>query len=104
MLTTQQHAQSRRHGDLRTAVDRALQGMAGETLQRRSVLRAYDPSRQLQRGWSLVHDEAGRLVRSIGDLGVGVRVRTSFIDGSTSSIVDEVTPIEPSIPGDDDAG
>lgn len=58
----------------------------------REVLRAYDPQRQLERGWSLTRDEAGRLVRSVADLSDGELVRTTLADGELRARVEGSFP------------
>lgn len=57
---------------------------------RRAVLDAYDPRRQLARGWSLTRGADGRILRSIGDAGTGDRIVTVLADGTLSSRVDDV--------------
>ena len=53
----------------------------------RAVLEAYDPKRQLARGWTLTHTPDGRLLRSAGELAEGDALVTTFADGSASSTV-----------------
>jgi exodeoxyribonuclease VII large subunit len=57
---------------------------------RRAVLDAYDPRRQLARGWSLTRGVDGRIIRSIGDAEVGDRIMTVLADGTLSSRVDDL--------------
>jgi exodeoxyribonuclease VII large subunit len=57
---------------------------------RRTVLEAYDPKRQLARGWSLTRSLDGRILRSVGDVALGQRVKTMLTDGTLSSTVDGV--------------
>jgi len=59
------------------------------------VLRAYDPRRQLDRGWTLTSDASGRLVRSTAALTVGARITTRFVDGEARSVVESTTPGKP---------
>ncbi|MDQ3895705.1 MAG: hypothetical protein M3326_00405, partial [Actinomycetota bacterium] len=63
---------------------------AGRAVARRAVLDAYDPRRQLARGWTLTHTAAGRLVRSAADVREGDAVVTTFADGAATSTVTEV--------------
>jgi exodeoxyribonuclease VII large subunit len=56
----------------------------------RDVLRAYDPQRQLERGWSLTRDGSGRIVRSVEQLATGVLVRTAVADGELSARVEQL--------------
>ena len=57
----------------------------------RQLLRAYDIERQLERGYSLTTDADGHVVRTVAGLRPGDRLLTRFADGSTASVVDEVT-------------
>ena len=63
-----------------------------ELTRRRQVLRAYDPVRQLERGWTLTSDASGRLVRTTATLTVGARITTRFDDGEVRSVVESTTP------------
>jgi len=60
----------------------------------RAVLEAYDPGRQLARGWTLTHTPSGRLLRRAGELTEGAVLVTTFADGSATSTVTEVTSDE----------
>jgi exodeoxyribonuclease VII large subunit len=66
---------------------------SGETaLERRSqVLRAFDPRRQLERGWSLTRLSSGRLLRSAADAGPDDVVITRLADGEITAVVTEST-------------
>ncbi|MDA8296865.1 MAG: exodeoxyribonuclease VII large subunit [Actinomycetota bacterium] len=75
--------------DSAAATQRLLERLERDQLHDVQVLRAYDPRRQLERGWSLTHDAAGRLIRSVAGLEVGTRIRTRFADGSARSVVEE---------------
>ncbi len=48
----------------------------------RQLLVAYDPSRRLAQGWSVVTNDQGAVVRSLGDIGVGDDVRVRVSDGT----------------------
>jgi exodeoxyribonuclease VII large subunit len=48
----------------------------------RQLLVAYDPSRRLAQGWSVVTDARGAVVKSLGDIGVGDHIRVRVSDGS----------------------
>jgi len=52
------------------------------------VLAAFDPTRQLERGWTLTLDEGGALVRSASELRSGQRITSRFLDGERTSVVD----------------
>jgi exodeoxyribonuclease VII large subunit len=60
----------------------------------RSVLAAFDPRRQLARGWSLTKTVDGRVLRSVTDVALADRIVTVFADGNVTSSVDEVSRIE----------
>jgi len=77
---------------LSRAGDRAVSN--GETaLERRSqVLRAFDPRRQLERGWSLTRSVSGRLIRSAADVDRDDVVVTRFADGEITSVVTATAP------------
>jgi len=79
-------------------VDREVRRRLGADTDRaaamRAVLEAYDPSRQLARGWTLTHTPAGRLLRRAGELTPGAVLVTTFADGSATSTVSEVTSDE----------
>lgn len=53
----------------------------------RQLVGAYDPSRRLAQGWSIVTDASGALVRSVGDVdeGTGITIRVS--DGVVAGTV-----------------
>ena len=55
----------------------------------RQLLGAYDPKKRLAQGWSIVTAADGTVVRSLGDVSVGDRVRVSVSDGSFESTVNE---------------
>lgn len=70
-------------------VDRADSGLrraSAALQQRRTLLAAYDPGRQLARGWTITTDAAGRLVRA-ADLEAGSAIVTRFADGVARSTV-----------------
>jgi exodeoxyribonuclease VII large subunit len=53
----------------------------------RRLLAAYDVERQLERGYSLTYDDAGHLLRSVGELVPGSPLVTRFADGTARSTV-----------------
>ena len=67
---------------------RSLASHQHELARRQQVLRAFDPQRQLERGWTLTADAAGRLVRSAAVLASGERITTRFVDGEALSVVE----------------
>jgi exodeoxyribonuclease VII large subunit len=55
----------------------------------RQLLSAYDPTRRLAQGWSIVTGADGAVVRSLADVRVGEVVRVRVSDGSFESTVNE---------------
>jgi exonuclease VII large subunit len=53
----------------------------------RQLLAAYDPTRRLAQGWSIVTDSKGVVVRSLESVKVGDEVRVLVSDGSFTSNV-----------------
>ena len=72
-------------------LDAMLDRQSEQVMSRRAVLGAYDPSRQLARGWTLTYAADGRLVRSAADLAAGAVLVTTFVDGTAASTVTRVT-------------
>ena len=72
---------------LAQGVRRATTSFERESRRHREVLRAYDPGRQLARGWSLTRDASGTLVRSAAHLAPGDEISTRFVDGVVVSTV-----------------
>ncbi len=70
---------------------RRLAADAGRAEVLRAVLAAYDPGRQLARGWTLTHTADGRLVRSAQAVTTGDALVTTFADGTAASTVTGVT-------------
>ncbi|MHB8330404.1 MAG: exodeoxyribonuclease VII large subunit, partial [Acidimicrobiales bacterium] len=54
----------------------------------RRLLAAYDVERQLERGYTLTIDAAGRIVRSTSGLSPGDTLVTRFADGTARSVVE----------------
>jgi exodeoxyribonuclease VII large subunit len=52
-------------------------------------VRLLDPVNTLRRGWSIVRDESGRVVRSVSDISVGDVMVAEFADGSVRSRVED---------------
>ena len=57
----------------------------------RRLLTAYDVDRQLERGYTLTLDAAGRPLRSARDVTVGSEMVTRFVDGKVRSRAETVT-------------
>ena len=54
-------------------------------------LDAMSPFKVLTRGYSLVKDQEGKLIRSAGDLASGQEISITFREGSATATVKEVT-------------
>ena len=70
----------------------AVQGRLVDALE--AQVRAYDPQRALDRGWSITSDGAGRLIRSVREITPGARLQTRMRDGTVISTAVEVSPTE----------
>ncbi len=77
--------------------DRVLQAEVVRTAQWRRLLGAYDYQRQLDRGYSVTRDDAGRVVRSAAAVTAGSRLFTRLAEGSVVSEVTETSEV--SAPG-----
>lgn len=62
----------------------------------RQLLAALAPEQLLARGFSLVRDQQGMLVRSIGQLELGDRVQLQLIDGGLVAQVEQIQAASPS--------
>jgi len=80
----------RRSQHLARIARHALSSADEQLRHRRAVLDAYDPRRQLARGWSLTRAVDGRILRSVDDAAIGERIVTVLADGRLESLVDEV--------------
>ena len=58
-------------------------------------LRALDPARVLERGYTITRDRNGQVVKRVAGLSAGDRLVTEFTDGAAASVVDEVDRREP---------
>jgi len=59
----------------------------------RRMLDAFDPRRQLARGWSLTRRPDGTIVRSVGDVEPGSGLTTVVADGTIASVVSGATRV-----------
>jgi exodeoxyribonuclease VII large subunit len=59
-----------------------------------AVVRALDPRRVLERGYSITRDADGRVVRTADDLAAGARIATELASGRVTSRVETITPTE----------
>ncbi len=64
----------------------AAQTLAGQRL----LLAAYDPSRRLAQGWSIVTDAGGSIVKSLHGVASGDEVHVRVSDGSFAARVTEM--------------
>ncbi len=71
-----------------SVTSRVLRNDEREMQRRRLLLRAYDPVRQLERGWSLTFGPDGKLLRSVAGLKPGATITTRLRDGKARSIVE----------------
>ena len=72
----------------------SVAGRRSEWAAMESKLRALSPLAVLERGYALVQDEDGRVVRSVAQLSPKMRVRTRVADGEFSGTVEQVTKRE----------
>jgi exodeoxyribonuclease VII large subunit len=79
-----------RTGALESAGRHLLISAEREVRARRELLGAFDPQRQLERGWTMTRDAQGRPVRSVDGLAAGARLVTVLVDGQVESTVNAV--------------
>ncbi|MGO8876252.1 MAG: exodeoxyribonuclease VII large subunit [Acidimicrobiales bacterium] len=72
----------------------ALQSEEQRVGNLRSMLAAFDPRRQLARGWSLTKTADGRVVRSVGEVATDDKIVTMLADGNVTSNVKQISRIE----------
>ncbi len=68
---------------------RILEVAARHLATSRQLLAAYDPSRRLAQGWSIVTTREGQVVRSLASVAVGDELSVRVTDGSFISVVKE---------------
>lgn len=78
-----------RTGRLARAASRRVGAAAHDAEQIEARLRALDPRRVLERGYTITRDRAGRALRAAGDVAPGDLLLTEFADGTTESRVEE---------------
>jgi len=61
---------------------------------REAVVRALDPHRVLERGYSITRDADGRVLRTVDGLVPGARVETELAAGRVASRIEAITPTE----------
>lgn len=87
-VLTEQHRTDQASRRVVAAVERRLdQEMANLELAALAV-RSADPRRILERGFAVVHDADGRLVRSVAQLAVGTRIELTLADGTLRAHTD----------------
>jgi exodeoxyribonuclease VII large subunit len=57
-------------------------------------LRALDPTRVLERGYTITRDRDGRVVKRAAPLSTGDRLVTEFADGTAASVVHEIDEVD----------
>ena len=86
-------AESRHLDSVRQRLDvasrRLLERAARHVETTRQLLAAYDPSRRLAQGWTIVTTREGRVVRALADVAVGDEVSVRVTDGTFISVVTE---------------
>lgn len=60
-------------------------------------IKAHDPQRMMERGWTALSTEQGRLLRSVGDTTVGSNVIAQLRDGKIKCKVEKLFPDSPSL-------
>ena len=76
-----------RSGRVGTLARQVLTGADQRIAHDRRMLDAFDPKRQLARGWSLTRLASGAVVRSVGDAAPGSELTTIVADGTIASVV-----------------
>ncbi|MCP9849881.1 exodeoxyribonuclease VII large subunit [Cyanobium sp. Morenito 9A2] len=71
---------------------RALEARRRDLGQRRQLLEALSPQRLLGRGFCLIRDPNGRLVRSIDQLAPGLAIEAQLADGRADGLITAVAP------------
>ncbi len=84
-------AETRHLGTLRQRLAREcrqlLDANATWLANARQLVSAYDPSRRLAQGWSIVTNASGELVRRVGDVDEGTRINIRVSDGVVAGTV-----------------
>ncbi|MFM8001740.1 MAG: exodeoxyribonuclease VII large subunit, partial [Actinomycetota bacterium] len=53
--------------------------------------RLLDPVNTMARGWSITRDDDGKVVRDVGKLKSGDKLVTTFVNGTTTSTIQEIS-------------
>ncbi len=86
LVIADQRLESRRRA-LPSLADRVVRTNLTTIDHLQARLRASDPATLLSRGWSITRTDAGRIVRTVDDVGPGDTLVTTLADGSVSSQV-----------------
>ena len=83
-----------RERDVATHAQHHLERAAMRLARSEAVVRALDPRRVLERGYSITRDTDGRVVRTSDAVAAGALVETELAGGRITSRVESVTPTE----------
>ncbi|MCL4449290.1 MAG: exodeoxyribonuclease VII large subunit [Actinobacteria bacterium] len=65
-----------------------------QVLNKKALLFAHNPTQQLMRGWCMVRDSNGKLLRSVNNVKIGDKISTKFFDGILDSEVCKVYEVK----------
>ncbi len=102
-MERQEHRVAEVAGRLRRTAPRRVEESARLVAAKAAVLAAHDPRQVLARGWSIVRDEVGGLVRSVNDLETGDTMTATLADGEAIGRVESLRS-RPQLRGDNDDG
>ncbi len=88
LVRAQRRELSQRTVLLRRAVATNQEQLRRSARQRSELLRAFSPDRQLARGWAILRDVDGKVIRSIGQVEVGERLVARVSDGDIGATVE----------------
>jgi exodeoxyribonuclease VII large subunit len=80
------------HQRLNRAIDQRMRMAQSQLAQYQSVLAALDPTAILQRGYAIVRDEHGAIVRSVQAVGTDQPISIQLHDGSIDATTKRKTP------------
>lgn len=80
-----------------SAAERSLKAARGRLNSFERCIRAHDPQRMMERGWTTLSTEQGRLLRSVGDTTLGSNVIAQLRDGKIKCKVAKLFPDNPSL-------
>jgi exodeoxyribonuclease VII large subunit len=73
--------------------DKILARLKNERLTikvKKSTLKAYDPKTSLKRGFSLIYNKAGKLLKSVSEISQDETITTELSDGKLTSIIETI--------------